>query len=226
MEQSNGGHRGRLLQRFDKGGLDGMHDYEIMELLLTCIIPRKDTKPIAKDLIDRFGSVSSALHAPTAELLQVEGIGPRGVAFISFFRELISYCLTERFQGKSVLSHRSDVEAYLRFQLGQKRDEYIAVLFLDSGNHVLRTEIVAEGTVNQCVLHPRTIIEKALHYGAASMIIVHNHPGGSQRASEADWALTVRLFQSARILDIALLDHIIIARDSAVSLREQPRWPQ
>jgi DNA repair protein RadC len=196
-----------------------------VELVLTCIVPRKDTKPIAKELIRRFGGVSAMLNASTEELLQVAGIGERAAAFLHLFRELLSYCLAEKYTGKSVITHRGDVEAYLRFQFGLKRDEYIAALFLDTGNHVVATEILAEGTVNQCALHPRTIVERALHFGAASIILAHNHPGGSRRASEADWALTQRLFHAVKPMDIALLDHIIIAQDAAISLREQSRWP-
>jgi DNA repair protein RadC len=223
--QSHSGHRGRLLKRFEQSAFAGMHDYEIIELLLTCIIPLRDTKPIAKELIQRFGGVSGILNASSEELHQIKGIGSRAATFLTLFRELIAYCLAEKFEGRSIVAHRTDVEAYLKFNFGHKRDEYIAALFLDNGNHVIRTELLAEGTVNQCSLHPRTIIERAIRCGAAAIILAHNHPGGTPRASEPDWSLTTRLFQAGKLLDMALLDHIIITRESTVSLREHVRWP-
>ena len=124
-----------------------------------------------------------------------------------------------------MIGHRRDVEEYLRFYFGRRRDEYVAALFLGNRNQVLETEVIAGGTVNQCAVYPRTIMEKALHYGAASIILAHNHPGGGLRPSEADWILTERLFAICALLEIPLLDHLIISQQEVVSLKEFPRWP-
>lgn len=220
------GHRKRLLQRYQQNGISALHDHEILELLLTFVLPRKDTKPIARKLLDRYKSISGVINTPIEELSGIEGIGERSASMFLLIRDLIAHCLNEKYQKQSVISHRRDVEEYLRFYFGQRRDEYVAVLFLDNANHVIRTEIIAEGTVNQCAVYPRIVIEKALRNGATSMILAHNHPGGSVNASEADWLITERLFTVGKLLEIPLLDHIIICSHKVVSLREQSRWPR
>ncbi|MBN1601178.1 MAG: DNA repair protein RadC [Chitinispirillaceae bacterium] len=220
------GHRKRLLQRYQQNGISALHDHEILELLLTFVLPRKDTKPIARKLLDRYKTIGGVINTPIDELAGVEGIGERSAAMFLLIRDLIAYCLNEKYQKQSVVSHRRDVEEYLRFYFGQRRDEYVAVLFLDNANHIIRTEIIAEGTVNQCAVYPRIVIEKALRNSATSMILAHNHPGGSVSASDADWLITERLFTVGKLLEIPLLDHIIICSHKVVSLREQSRWPR
>jgi DNA repair protein RadC len=137
----------------------------------------------------------------------------------------MSCCLKEKYREQPLIAHRTDVEEHLKFHFGLMREEYVAALFLDNGNRVLNTEIISEGTVNQCAVYPRTVIELALKRGAASIILAHNHPGGSTTPSEADWDITKRLFDIGKLLEIPLLDHIIIAKETAFSLRELSRWP-
>jgi DNA repair protein RadC len=118
------------------------------------------------------------------------------------------------------------VENYLRINFGFRKDEYVAALFLNSANKVIETEIIATGTVNQCMLSPRMIIEKALRYGAAAIIIAHNHPGGTTTPSEQDWQITEKLFTICKMLEVPLLDHILVVSEKVVSLRELSRWPK
>lgn len=225
MPLSNSGHRKRLLDRFENSGLKGFHDYEILELLLTFVISRKDTKPVAKKLLKHYKSVSAVLHARPVELKRIEGLGEKSALFLSLLKEILAYCLCEKYEKQSIVSKRNDVEEYLKFHFGMRKDEYVAVLFLDNGNHVIATEEIIEGTVNQCVVYPRTIFEKAMNHGASSIILAHNHPGGSLIPSEADWTITKKLHSAGIILEISLLDHIIVVRDEIVSLREMTRWP-
>lgn len=222
---SSEGHRKRLLERFEENGIGAFHLHEIVELLLTYTIPRRDTKPLARDLVRRYKSLSALFNAPAGELVTVPGFGKRSASLFSLIRELTAYCLKEKYDQKSMIGHRRDVEEYLRFYFGRRRDEYVAALFLGNRNQVLETEVIAGGTVNQCAVYPRAIIEKALHYGAASIIVAHNHPGGGLRPSEADWILTERLFAICALLEIPLLDHLIISQQEVVSLKEFPRWP-
>jgi DNA repair protein RadC len=226
MDSNKEGHRKRLLERFSKTGLQGLHDYEIVELILTFVIPRKDTKPVAKTLIRHYKSVNAILNADHKELKQFNGIGSKSALFLSLFKEVMAYCLSEKYEKQSVISHRKDVEEYLRFHFGMRKDEFFAVLFLDNSNHVIATEDVSKGTVNQCVVYPRTVIEMALNYGASAIIVAHNHPGGTSSASESDWQMTKQLFTACKILEISLLDHIIILRNKVISLREHARWPK
>lgn len=223
---SHEGHRGRLLDRFISNGISSLHPHEILELLLIFAIPRRDTKPIARDLLNTFKSISAIINSPIEDLKKINGISDRSAGFFFLLREVIAYCLKEKYAMQSIISHRKDVEEYLRFYFGQRRDEYVASIFLDNANHVLQTEIISEGTVNQCTVYPRTVISKALRCGAASIILAHNHPGGGLNPSEADWLITERLFTIGKLLDIPLMDHIIISSVKVVSLRELPRWPR
>ena len=226
MALTQHGHRNRLLDRFAKSGLSGMHDYEIVELILTFVIPRKDTKPVAKDLIKHYKTVSAIIKADSEELMQFKGVGQKSALFLSLLKEVMAYCLCEKYEKQSVISRRKDVENYLRFHFGMRKDEYVAVLFLDNSNHIMATEEITEGTVNQCVVYPRVIIEKALKHGASAVILAHNHPGGCANASESDWQITERLYSAAKILEITLLDHIIILPNKVISLKDQSRWPR
>jgi DNA repair protein RadC len=226
MAQTQDGHRNRLLDRFAKSGLSGMHDYEIVELILTFVIPRKDTKPIAKSLINHYKTVSAIMSANSEELAQFKGIGRKSALFLSLFKEVMAYCLCEKYEKQSVISRRRDVENYLRFRFGMRKDEYVAALFLDNSNHIIVTEEITEGTVNQCVVYPRVIIEKALKHGASAVILAHNHPGGCANASESDWQITEKLHSAARVLEITLLDHIIILPNKVISLKDHARWPK
>ena len=222
---SHEGHRKRLRERFAESGIISLHLHEIVELLLTYAIPRRDTKPLARELVRRYRSLNALLNAPADELLKIEGLGGRSAEFFSFVREVAAYCLREKYQRKSMISHRRDAEEYLRFHFGMRRDEYVAVLFLGNRNQVIETEIIAEGTVNQCAVYPRIIMERALRYRAASIIVAHNHPGGGLSPSEADWVLTERLFEICGLLEIPLLDHLVISHEAVVSLKELSRWP-
>ncbi len=223
---SSDGHRARLLERFSRNGLKSLHDHEIVELLLTFSIPRRDTKPLARKLLSRYGTISAIINAPYEELCSVGGIGPRTAALFLLIRDLIPHCLNETIKEQPVISHRKDIEDYLRLNFGHRRDEYVAVVFLDSANHVIDTEILSIGTVNQCVVYPRVVVDRALKCGAASFILAHNHPAGGLNPSEADWQITERLFAAGKLLEIPLLDHIIISKLKVVSLRESARWPR
>lgn len=223
---SKDGHRKRLLSRFEKSGLKGLLDYEIVELILTFVISRKDTKPIAKDLLTHYKTISAILNANIKELEQFKGIGSKSALFLTLIREIIAYCLSEKYEKKSIISHRKDVEEYLRFHFGMRKDEYVAIIFLDNGNRIICTDELIVGTVNQCIVYPRMIIEKAIKYGSSSIIMAHNHPGGTHNVSEADWNITNKIHSIGKILNISLLDHIIILKDKTFSLRDLPRWPK
>jgi DNA repair protein RadC len=219
------GHRERLLQKYAERGLRAFADYEVLEFLLTFALPRIDTKPLAKELITRYGTVSAVINAPLDELCEIKGLGRRSAVLFALVKDVISYSLKENIVGKPIITDRGDVEEYLRVYFSHLRDEYVAALYLDNGNHVLGMEILAEGTVNRCVVFPRKVIEGAIKLSAASFILIHNHPAGTAAASEEDWKTTERIFNVGKQVDIPMHDHIIISRDKTVSLREFKRWP-
>jgi DNA repair protein RadC len=222
----NEGHRGRLLDRFEKNGLSALSDHEIIELLLSYVLPRRDLKPIAKKLLAAFSTVNGVISAPVEDLMTVAGIKNRAAGLFHLCKEIMSFCLKEKYSRQSMMTHRGDVEEYLRFHFGLLREEYVVAIFLDSAHHVIASEIVAKGTVNQCAVYPREVVSRALKNHAASLILAHNHPGGGKTPSEEDWAITKRLIQIGKLLDIPLLDHIIIADESTVGLRDFPRWSE
>lgn len=220
------GHRSRLLEKYAERGLSAFSDYEVLEFLLTFALPRIDTKPLAKTLINRYGTVSAVINAPLDELGETKGLGQRSAALLTLVKDIMAYSLRERVIDKPVITQRGDVENYLRSRLSERRDERVIALYLDNGNRVLGDEIVAEGTVNRCVIFPRKVMEGAMRHSAAAFILVHNHPGGTAAASEEDWKTTERLYNAGKQIDIPMLDHIIISKDKAVSLREFKRWPE
>jgi DNA repair protein RadC len=219
------GHRSRLLEKYAERGLSAFSDYEVLEFLLTFALPRIDTKPLAKTLLSRYGTVNAVINAPLDELCGIKGLGRRSAVLLALVKDVIAYSLKERIADKPIITQRSDVENYLRSDLGELRDERVIALYLDNGNRVLGTETVAEGTVNRCVIFPRKVMEGAMKRSAASFILVHNHPGGTATASEEDWKTTERIYNAGKQIDIPMLDHIIISKDKAVSLREFKRWP-
>ena len=223
--ENNDGHRNRLLERFEKSGADAFHPYELLELLLTFAIHRRDTKQLAKTLLNRYKTISAVCATPVEQLQRIKGLGRKSASLLTLVGNIQAVCLKERFERGSCITHWRDIETYLRMTFGYRSDEYVAALFLDGANRVIQTEVVAEGTVNQCALYPRRILEHALHYHAVSFIVAHNHPGGTPTPSESDWRITERLFTAGSSLDIALLDHILVCSDNVISLREMPRWP-
>jgi DNA repair protein RadC len=219
------GHRSRLLSRFEENGIQALADYEIVELILAHVIPRKDTKAIAKALLKRYKSLGALLNADKSELSGIDGVGRRASLLFRLFRDVTVYCLREKYEKRPLVLHRKDVEEYLRFTFGFKGDEYVAALFLDNGNNIIESGVMYEGTVNQCAVYPRDIVEKALRCKAASIIVAHNHPGGSANPSEADWQITERLAGICKQLEIPLLDHVIVSREKTVSLKDFSMWP-
>lgn len=218
------GHRARLLERYVGAGVEALGDYERLELLLTYALPRIDTKPIAKKLLERYGSMTAVLNTPLDELCAIEGLGRRSAALLTLTGDLIAHCLSEAFEKKPVINHFNDMVEYLRFRYGHCRDEFFAAIFLDGGNSVIDTEIVSEGTVSRAVVFPRKVMQRAIKCGAASFIVAHNHPAGTAVPSESDWQITERLMSAGHCLEIRLVDHVIISKDNAVSMKQYDRW--
>jgi len=220
------GHRSRLVDKYVRGGIDSFHDYEILELLLTYVIPRRDTKPLAKALLSRYGTIGAVINAPLEELCTFSGLGTRSASLFTLIRDAMRYCLNENCVKKPLITHRKDIEEYLRFTFGYRREEYVAVIFLDITNHVINAEIVAEGTVSYCNVYPRNIIDRALKCSAAALILTHNHPSGVTEPSEEDWEITKKIFTIGKLLEVPLMDHVIISSKRVISLREHGRWPE
>jgi len=214
------GHRERLRERFSRNGFEGFHDYEVLELLLTYAIPRVDVKPIAKRLLKVFGTLAGVFDAPLAELKQIEGMGERGAVFLTLVRQVEIRYLASDLPGKSVFDGPEKVKAHLRLLVQGRGMECFGAIFTDQQNRHVATQILFEGTVDRAAVYPRNLMKRALELDAKGMILFHNHPGGTPRASEEDVQLTKRMAEACAPLDIKVLDHFLIAGTEELSFKE------
>jgi len=215
------GHRARLRERFIKTGGQGLADYEVIELLLTFAVPRRDTKPIAKELFRRFKNIQSIMEAPLEELTKVTGVGENAAFLIKFFLEAPAYYLRERIKKREYLHSAGEVLEYLQVSMMSLKHEVFRVIFLNAKNEIITTENLHEGTLNHALVYPRKIIEKALHFNASGLIFVHNHPSGHAKPSPQDHEITRNLVFAARMMDIEVFDHIIIGHGDYYSFAEE-----
>jgi DNA repair protein RadC len=215
------GHRERLKDRFERAGIAGLQDYEVLELLLFYALPRKDAKPLAKDLMRRFGSLKGVLDAGHEALEGVPGIGRHAALLFRLVRDLGSLYLQKRAEEKEPISSTKELIDYCLSSMGGLKDEHFAVIYLNARNKIIKVETIQEGIVNQAVVYPRKVLEKALKHKASAIILVHNHPSGHVRPSDADIRLTRVLQDAARVMDIVLHDHLIVGENRFFSFREE-----
>jgi DNA repair protein RadC len=213
------GHRKRLRDRFLKGGRSAFPDYELLELLLTHVIPRRDTKPIAKDLLRRYRSFNSVLNQPKDKLEEIEGIGPQASTFLMVIRACIERYLEQRVERRKSISSPKEVLQFVRAQLAAKQRECLLALYLNDSNRVLHHSIITEGTVNRIPLYPREILRQGLACNATGLILVHNHPEGQPVPSDHDLEMTRKLEEIAAQIDIRLLDHLVVTGLEAYSIK-------
>jgi len=214
------GHRQRLRRRFGQGGFEGFHDYEVLELLLTYAIPRVDVKPIAKRLLDVFGTLAGVFDAPVAELKQIEGMGEAGAVFLTLVRQVEVRYLASDLPGKSVFDSPEKVKAHLRLLVQGRGMECFGAVFTNQQHRHVATQILFEGTVDRAVVYPRNLMKRALELDAKGLILFHNHPGGTPHASKEDIELTKRMVEACAPLDIKVLDHFLIAGKDVISFKE------
>ena len=215
------GHRARLRERFRKTGFEGFQDYEALELLLTYAVPRRDVKPLAKRLIKRYGSMQGVFDAPFEELQEEDGLTENSATYLKMLKDCAALYLRKRTRRDAMaIAGTGALLDYCRVKMAGLKDEQFMAVFLDSANEVIADEVIQEGTVNQSVVYPRKVMERALHYKATALIFVHNHPSGACRPSKEDKLITSELVRVARGLQITVHDHLIICRDGYYSFRE------
>ncbi|MBS3741374.1 MAG: DNA repair protein RadC [Candidatus Cloacimonetes bacterium] len=211
------GHRKRLRERFLKNGLDGFHDYEIVELLLTLATPRKDCKKAAKEAIKKFHNLSGVIKASDKELQEIKGIGEKNIFGIKFFKEVGEKYLEQKLKEKKFLKNSKQVYKYLVFSMRDKKKEIFKVIFLDNKNAVITIETLSEGTIDSSVIYPREIVKKALDCNATGIILVHNHPSGNLKPNTADKTTTKKIMKSCQNMGIKVIDHIVIGDNEYLS---------
>jgi DNA repair protein RadC len=213
------GHRGRLRARFRTAGADALADYEMLELVLFSAKPRGDMKPLAKDLIEKFGSFAEVIHAPEARLAEVKGVGDEIITEIRLIAASASRITRGEVKQRPVLSSGAAVIDYCRTAMAFAEKEQFRILFLDKKNQLIADEVQQTGTVDHTPVYPREVIRRALELSAAAIVLVHNHPSGDPSPSTQDIKMTQEIMAIAKPLGVAVHDHIIVGRDGHASLR-------
>ncbi len=213
------GHRQRLRDRFLNAGPDALADYEILELALFRTFSRKDTKPLAKALLARFGTLSDVLAADASELNKIDGIGPTTIADLKVIKALAEQVGREQLRDRPVLSSWQSLIDYCRTAMAHEPREQLRILFLDKKNRLIADEVQQTGTVDHAPVYPREVVRRALELSSTAIIIIHNHPSGDPTPSDGDVRMTARIVEAAKHLGITVHDHIIIARNGHSSFR-------
>jgi len=214
------GHRQRLRERLVRDPR-ALADYELLELLLGQVIRRGDTKPLAKALLAKFGTLRGVFEAQEAELLDVPGFGRSLADFWTLWRETWSRLHEAPLRQRAVLSGPEEVAALARARLGPSRTEEFWLALVDGKNRLLAWEQLARGTVDRTPVYPREVLAMALKHKAAGVVLVHNHPGGDPRPSSEDMETTRRIARLATEMGLRLLDHLVVAEDAWFSFQEQ-----
>lgn len=209
----NEGHRQRVVQKFMQYGGEVFADYELLELLLMQIIPRKDVKPLAKELLNRFGSLSAIVRAEPEHLKQIKGIGDKTIAFFKMLLFVCQRLSKEKINNQPILSDWNAILDYAQLLYAGETVEKLRILFLNQKLQLMHTEIHQTGTVNHVPIYPREILKRALNLNATAIVLLHNHPSGNPNPSKDDITATLEIEKLLNTIPIRLLDHLIIGQN-------------
>lgn len=215
------GHRDRLRARFAENGADALADYELLELLLFMAIPRRDVKPLAKTLLAAFGGLPELMNATALELQKIEGVSENTAIGIKAMTALAHRSFKAELMNKPVLNNWPRLIEYCHATMAHEKREHFRILFLNKKNELIRDEIQGSGTVDHTPAYPREIMKRALELGATAMILLHNHPSGDPKPSQADVDMTQAIIAAAKPFNIVIHDHIIIAKSGHTSFKSQ-----
>jgi DNA repair protein RadC len=215
------GHRSRMRARLLAAGPQALADHEMLEMVLFLALPRRDTKPLARALLARFGSFAGAIAAPAVELCTIDGLAEAGVAALKLVQGAALRLALAEVINRPVMGNWDRLMAYLTATLAREPVEQFRVLFLDTRNRLLADEAMGRGTVNHTPVYPREVVKRALELHATALILVHNHPSGDPTPSAADIDMTREIRGAAAALSIALHDHVIIGNDRWLSFRRE-----
>ena len=216
-----GGHRARMRQRLLRAGPDALADHEMLEMVLFLALPRRDTKPIARALLGRFGSFGAVIGAPMSELLTVEDLGEAGAAALKLVQAASVRLLKQPVAEAPLMASWDRVTDYLRAAMAHERVEQFRVLFLDNRNRLIADEVQGRGTIGHTPAYPREVVRRALELHATAVVLAHNHPSGEPTPSREDVAMTKDIERAAATMGIAVHDHIVVGRTRCVSFRAE-----
>jgi DNA repair protein RadC len=213
------GHRDRLRKRFREGGAEALPDYELLELILFRAIPRRDVKPLAKDILARVGSFAEAIAAPPERLLEIEGVTDAVVTEFKIVQAAALRAAKGAVRQRPVLAAMSTVLEYLRSAMAFEDREQFRILFLDRKNKLIADEVQGRGTVDHTPVYTREVLKRALELSASAIILAHNHPSGDPTPSRADIDMTKQIVDVATKLGVVVHDHIILGREGHLSMK-------
>ncbi len=214
------GHRDRLRQRFLQGGVEALQDYDLLELILFMVIPRRDIKPLTKDLIQRFGSFSATIHADVPALVEA-GLSENSAIALKAIEASAFQMMRQDVMKRPILNSWPRLMDYLYASMSHETKEQFRLLFLNKKNELIADEVQQTGTIDHTPAYPREIIKRALSVGATALILVHNHPSGDPTPSQADIDLTQDIIAAAHPLEIVIHDHIIISKYGTKSFKTE-----
>jgi DNA repair protein RadC len=213
------GHRKRLRERFRRAGVEAVQDYELLELVLFRAIPRRDVKPIAKEIIRVFGGLPQALAAPVERLVEIPGVSENVALELKIVHATSLKLAQARVLDRPVISSWNDLLGYCRAAMADEKTELFRILFLDKKNILIADEVQQRGTVDHTPVYPREVVKRALELSASAIILVHNHPTGDPTPSRADIDMTNQIAKAAQALGIRVHDHLVIGHKSEASFK-------
>ncbi|MHA6264328.1 RadC family protein [Arenibacterium sp. CAU 1754] len=214
-------HRQRLRDRFNQGGAAAMPDYELLELVLFRSIPRRDVKPLARALLDRFGDFNRVLTAAPDRLKDVKGVGDAVITDLKIIEAAAHRMARAKVMQRHVISSWDAILDYCHTTMAHRETEQFRVLYLDRKNTLIADEEQAKGTVDHVPVYPREVAKRALELNASALILVHNHPSGDPTPSQSDIAMTDQINTACMALGLTLHDHLIIGKSRELSFRSE-----
>jgi DNA repair protein RadC len=215
------GHRKRLKEKFLSGDASIFSDYELLELLLFQVIPRRDTKPIAKEMLEIFGNLKAIIHASADKFNEIPSIKDSGYLQFKLLKELLSRVLYDEIKQQNIISSWGALLNYLKFNMSYIPLEQFRILYLNKKNILLADEVIGSGTIDQIAVYPREVVKRALFYEAGAIILVHNHPSGDSKPSAADLELTKHIVAACTLVNVQVHDHVIIGKGTYYSFKTE-----
>lgn len=218
------GHRERLRERFRREGLSAFSEHEVLELLLMYAIPQRDVNPLAHALIKQFGSLAGVLDAHESELMRVAGVGRHAALLISLMPQLFGAYQKSSLGARPVLATLGDAKRFCASLFTGVHDERFYIICLDQMGHVLYTELLYEGTIDEIMIYPRQVVEMVMRHHAHGVMFVHNHPSGQAKPSQADLDTTETIIRALGLISVRVIDHLIFTKESIYSMIRQSQY--
>ena len=217
------GHRTRMKRQFIRGGIEQFEPHQVLELLLFFAIPQRDTNPIAHRLLDRFGDLASVLDADYEELCRVDGISEHSATLLVLCGQLLLRHSKEKADRRRLITF-AEIKEFVELQLINEKCEKVLLLSLNNRLELVNCTVVNSGTIDSAEANTRELVQAALRNRATAVVVAHNHPAGFCLPSEEDVTVTKSFIPIFKMMNIAVLDHIIVAPDASFSMRNSPHY--